>query len=181
MTKRKTLAGGAAVALLMIAGLAAPAAAESVRVVDGDDSDAAVDLLRVRVNHAPKQVRVRMVHDNLVRSSLKAGQSVTVFIDTDPDDAGPEYRFMSGLNNGTDYVLQEVDRWGGRGRRLTCNHRFTISWKKDVAVLRVGRGCLGSPETVSVAVKAQELGHEGQEYVDWLVGPRRWTAPVAAG
>lgn len=180
MQKRHVLATAAA-AVLTVGLLAPPAAAETHRVVDGDDSEAKVDLLRTRVTHAPKQVRVRMVHDNLVRQPTRAGQWVTVFIDTDPDNEGPEYRFSSGLNSGTDYVLDRVGRWQGKGKRLTCSHNFDISWKNDVAVLRIARKCLGNPRTVAVAVKAEEFAPEGEEYVDWLTAPRAFTAPVARG
>lgn len=179
MQKRHVLTTAAAT-VLAVGLLAPPASAATSVTVDGDDSDALVDLQRVRLTHASKQVRVRLVHDNLVRQPTRAGQWVTVFIDTDPDNAGPEYRFSSGLNSGTDYVLDRVGRWQGRGKRLTCNHRFDIDWPGDVAVLKIGRKCLGSPKTVAVAVKAEEFTDD-EEYVDWLTGPRRFTAPVARG
>lgn len=180
MRKRNAVVSGAAAALLAVTGLAAPASAEVVRVVDGDDSAAAVDLLTARVAHAPRQVRVRTVHDNLLRQAIRAGQSITVFVDTDPDDAGPEYRLTGGLNRGTDYRLQRVDRWAGDGPTLTCRHRMEIDWRKDVVVVSFGRGCLGRPDTVRVAVRAGETSHEGREYVDWLIGRRQFTPWVAA-
>lgn len=181
MRKRAGLATAVAAALVAVFGVASPASAATVRVVDGDDSDAAADLLKVRVSHGAKQVRVRTVHDDLVRRALVAQQGLTVYLDTDPDDAGPEYRLVAGLNRGTDYSLQRVDRWNGGGRTLRCSHRLSIDWKKDVAVVRFGRGCLGRPDQVRVAVRVGEVGHEGQQYVDWLRGPRKYTAWVAQG
>lgn len=167
--------------MLAVAGLATPASAEVVRVVDGDDTAAEVDLMRVRLSHGEKQVRVRMVHDDLKRMGLRAGQSVSVFIDTDPDDAGPEFRFASGLSSGTDYALLRVGRWGSEGKRVDCNYRFRINWRDDVTVLRMGRGCLGRPETVAVAVKAAQTNVKGETSVDWLGKRRQFTTAVASG
>ncbi|GGD19348.1 hypothetical protein [Nocardioides daphniae] len=180
MKKRHVLAA-AGTALMSVMALVPPAHAAAVTVVDGDDSPAAADLLRVRVTHAPRQVRVRLVHDDLLYNGIKAGQGATIFLDTDPEDAGPEYRFRTGLNGGTDYVLEKVDRWQGRGTLVRCQYRLTISWKDDVAVLSMGRGCLGRPETVRAAVKVGETSHEGEEYIDWMTGPRRYTPAVARG
>lgn len=179
--KKSHVLAAAGTALMSVIALVPPANAATVTVVDGNDSPAAADLLRVRVTHAPKQVRVRLVHDDLFYNGIKATQGATIFLDTDPDDAGPEYRFRTGLNGGTDYVLERVNRWQGKGSLVDCNYLFTISWKDDVAVLSMGRGCLGRPETVKAAVKVGEISHEGEEYIDWMTGPRRFTPAVAMG
>lgn len=181
MKKLRVIGTTAAAALLAVTGLAAPASAEVVRVVDGDDSAAEVDLLRVRLSHGDKQVRVRMVHDDLLRLGQRAGQSVSVFIDTDPEDAGPEFRFVSGLSSGTDYALLRVKGWASEGRRVDCNYRFTINWRDDVTVLKMGRGCLGKPETVAVAVKAEQITVKQKRFVDWLGKRRQLTTAVAQG
>lgn len=176
---RATTAVAAAVATVLV--LAPPASAAGVTVVDGNDTVAVVDLHRARVTHGPRHVRVRTVHDNLVRQAVRAQQGISVFVDTDPQDAGPEFRLEGGLNRGTDYRLQRVERWRGGGPTLTCAHRMRIDWKADVVVVRFGRGCLGSPESVRVAVKVGETSHEGETWVDWLSGPRRWTPAVGVG
>lgn len=180
-TSRMRRWGAVLVAGATVLALAPPAAAESVVVVDGDDSVAGVDLHRARVTHAPKQVRVRTTHDNLVRRAVRAQQSITIHLDTDPDDPGPEFRLQGGLNHGTDYQLQRVDRWRGQGRRLTCAHGMQIDWKRDVVVARFGRGCLGNPEQVRAAVVVGEMSHEGETWTDWLIGRRQWTQPVERG
>lgn len=161
--------------------LAPPAAAASVVVVDGDDSVAGADLHRARVTYAPRQVRVRTAHDELVRQAIRAQQWITIHLDTDPDDPGPEFRLQGGLNHGTDYRLQRVDRWRGGGRTVTCAHGTRIDWKRDVVVARFGRGCLGKPDQVRAAVVVGEMSHEGETWTDWLLGRRRWTPAVERG
>lgn len=179
--KKSHVVAAAGTALMSVAALVPPASAAAVTVVDGNDSEAAADLLRVRVTHTPKQVRVRMVHDNLFHNGIKAGQGVSVFLDTDPDDPGPEFRLLSGLNGGTDYVFERVGRWQGEGSPVSCRYQLSISWKDDVAVFTTGRGCLGRPDRVKVAVKVGETSHEGEQYVDWMTGVRRFTPPVEVG
>ncbi|MBE7323152.1 hypothetical protein IEQ44_00615 [Nocardioides sp. Y6] len=179
-SRRRSWAAGLAAGVLVL-GVAPPASAESLVVVDGDDSVAGVDLMRARVTYAPRQVRVRTVHDNLVRQAIRAQQWITVHVDTDPDDAGPEYRLQGALNRGTDYQLLKVKGWRGGGRTLTCAHRMRIDWKRDVVRVAFGRGCLGEPESVRVALVVGEMSHEGETYKDWLLGPRRWTEELQRG
>lgn len=179
--KKSHVVAAAGTALMSVVALVPPANAAAVTVVDGDDSVAAADLLRVRVTHAPRQVRVRMEHDDLLYNGIKAGQGVSVFFDTDPEDAGPEYRLTSGLNGGTDYQFEKVGRWQGQGKVVKCQYRLTISWKDDVVLFTAGRGCFAKPDSIRVAVKVGETSQEGAEYVDWMTGVRRFTPAVQVG
>ena len=53
------------------------------------------DIHKVRVTNGEKQLRINVVHRDLVRS-WRSGSSVAVYIDTDRDRTGPEYAFVGG-------------------------------------------------------------------------------------
>lgn len=178
---RKTLAACAAAALALPLTVAAPASAAVVTVVDGDDSTIAADVHRVRLAHNPKNVRVRITFDELYRSS-DIGQGMSVYLDTDRRDPGPEFRLVSGLNAGTDYTFESVTRWAGPGEVVTnCTYRLRLNWKKDVATFTAARKCLGRPKRVAVAVHASENLPDGSSASDWMTGRRVFSPSVKVG
>lgn len=177
---RKSLVATTAVALALPLLTAAPSHAEVVAVPDGDDSTMAADIHRVRVAHRQKSVRVRVTFDDL-RAAIEPGQGLSLWLDTDPADKGPEYRLVSGLNRGTDYSFFKVNRWAGTGRTMVCNYNLKINWKKDFVVFAAARKCLGKPKTVAVAVKASEQATGGDPQVDWMAGVRTFSPAAARG
>ncbi|WP_110238617.1 hypothetical protein [Nocardioides gilvus] len=180
--KRSKLAGLVAVTATLVATVAAPASAGSVRVVDGDDSTMLADIHRVRVTHTEKWVRVRIRFDDLAGSGLRRTQALSIFLDTDAARTGPEYRFQTGLNRGTDYRLHKVKSWGAPGRHVDdCGYRLKIDWTRDLATLAVPRACLKDPAKVAAAVKAVEWNNKGTKKVDWMTARRAFSPAVAAG
>lgn len=159
----------------------APATAETVTVPDGDDTRILADIQKVRVVHSAARVRVRIAFDDLMKRPKKRSQGISVFIDTDHSDKGPEYHFTGGLNAGTDYVLSRVDNWADDGEHVTgCHQRLRINWRKDFAVATIGRACLGDPSTIRVAVKSGEWRKGKGTRYDWLTGRRAFTGPLAS-
>lgn len=180
--KRWRTAGAVALAATMVASLGAPASGASVRVTDGDDSTMLADILRVRLTHGEKRVKVRVRFDDLAGKASRASQSMSIFLDTDASNGVPEYRFNTGLNRGNDYRLQKVRSWTGQGRHVDeCDYRLKIDWSKDVAVMTVPRACLDNPRTVAVGVKSYEDHNDGTGQFDWMTARRAFSAPVPAG
>lgn len=183
---RKLPRAGVAVAATMV-GIGsltsgAPAAAETATVDDGQDTPILADIGVVKVSHGADRLRVKVTFDDLVRDPVRRSQGLTLFIDTDPSDPGPEYAFAGGLNQGSDYVLTRVDRWADEGKRVArCHQTWRINWRKDVVRTELGRACLGSPETVRVAVKSGEWSKGRGTRYDWLTGRRVFTSPLVAG
>ena len=159
-----------------------PTATAAVLVVeDGEDSTMEADIERVRIGHGAKRLRVRVTFDNLVRGP-EPGQSFAVFLDTDEEDPGPEFRLSAGLNRGTDYTFSSITRWQGRGKHVNrCSYDLSVNWKQDVAVFRVPNKCLRRPESVGVAVRVHETFPRSNLKVDWLTGNRLFSDPVAVG
>lgn len=178
---RSKTAGAVALAAALVAGLGAPASAGSVRVNDGDDSTMLADILRVRVTHTEKWVKVRVRFDDLSGSGSRATQSMSIFLDTDSSNRVPEYRFNTGLNRGSDYRLQKVRSWMGQGRHVdNCGYRLRINWTEDLAVLAIPRACLKNPAKMAAGVKSYEYRSDGTGQSDWMTGRRTFSPAVSA-
>lgn len=176
--------GVLAVATLSLASWAsvAPASAQTLSLDDGDDTSIRADIGKVKVVHGDKRLRVRVEFDDLLRNPTKISQALTIFVDTDAEDKGPEYSFAGGLNSGTDYVLTSIDRWADEGERVAdCHQGWKLDWKDDFVVASVGRKCLGKPDTVRVAVKSGEWRKGKGTRYDWLTGRRTFTEWLTAG
>ena len=175
------LAAVAAVALGSLA-LAVPAGAETVAFQDArGDIDHGADVRSVRVvNEAAVRVKVR--HDDLVRS-FRSGSGIKVFLDTNRGQAGPEYIFLGGTFEGSDYALIEAEGWKPASRRaepLECGYIMKLNYADDIANIKLDRDCLGNPDEVRVAVRTS--GDTGDGFVhDWLGDRRELTRWVARG
>lgn len=185
-----TLAGGA---VLAGAFAGSPAAADQDRevttaravagpVVTTDaagDVDSGVDLLKARLGNGG-MVRIALTHDDLVRHP-EYGVGASIFLDTDPAEKGPEFEFVGGFFEGTDYMLAETDGWK-RDRTVNmqkCFYILKLDYDADRSVVRIDPDCFGDPEKVRIAVKATGDSAEGPEH-DWLGGRRQFTKWAAS-
>lgn len=177
MRPRIALAAGSA---LVLAGLtAAPAHAEFYSIDDPDDASASLsDVYGVEANHGSDNLRVKVYFNELMRSSA-AGLSI--FIDTDRGEWGPEYVLSSGLGDGTDYVLTEAEAWRGSDNRVTCDYAARPRWGKDVFRAVISRDCLDDASSVRVSVKMVDQADGSHPVVDWVPKRRRWSLPIAPG
>jgi hypothetical protein len=137
------------------------------------------DIWKVTVGHR-KQVTVDIRHADLVRS-YKSGSSGSVFLDTDPARRGPEYVFTGGFYEGADYQLARADGWKEVGSpiNLRCSYVMKLDYARDVTHIAIGRGCLGKPAKVRVAVRTGGEQPDGTIVRDWLHRPRSFTRWVA--
>ncbi len=176
----------AAVGGTLVTGVAA-ADTTSFRDAKGD-LDHGADIRRVRVVNED-QVRVRVVHDDLVRS-YKSGSSLSLFIDTDHTRKGPEFVFLGGTFQGSDYALLKAKGWKRASDEQVPLHggsySMTLDYAKDTALVRIDRAVLGNPGAVRVEVKTGgEMVAAGDDPattgVDWLGEPRDFTPWVKRG
>lgn len=178
-----TLTGaGAAGATTGAQAVTAPIATGTLVATDarGDMAHGA-DIWKVTVGHR-KQVTVDIRHADLVRS-YKSGSSGSVFLDTDPARTGPEYVFMGGFFEGADYQLARAEGWKAVGSpiNLRCSYIMKLDYARDVTHIAIGRGCLGKPDRVRVAVRTGGEQPDGTIVRDWLHRPRSFTRWVARG
>ena len=162
--------------------LAAPttANAEMYGVDDIRDTHHGSDILALSVRNGPHNLNVTTYHENLRRDPA-SGSAESIFVDTDRSNPGPEYVFVAGLYEGTDYVLHHTDgfrpaTWGKPVEN--GDYIMRIDYAKDVVKVRISRAALGDADAVRVAARASGTRADGTHdgLVDW-VGPRRWFTP----
>lgn len=159
----------------------APANADAIGVSDPQDLDHGVDLRSVVVDHKADNVVVTTTHTNL-RRSFRSGSAGAVFLDTDASDAGPEYVFVGGYFDGTDYQLLHTGGFATRtwGEPVEGAYRMLLDYEKEHVRMRVSREAIGSPEQVRVAVRVGGTRRDGSDTgVDWLGEARSFTEWVA--
>jgi hypothetical protein len=180
-----TIASTAALtAAALIIGLAGAANAESIGVTDPQDTSHGSDLRSVVVKHNQQNVVVVNSHTNL-RRDPRSGSGGAVYLDTDPTDRGPEFVFVGGYFEGTDYQLLETEGFGHRkwGRPVDGSYIMRIKYVKDRVRMRMSRETLGAPNQVRVAVRVSGTRSDGTSagLVDWLGAKHSFTQWVAAG
>jgi hypothetical protein len=159
--------------------LAGTAHAEQYGIDDPDDTSHGVDVLSMTVRNGKSNVNVITVHDDLRRDHRSAAGE-TIYIDTDKLDKGPEYVFVGGLFEGTDYILLETegfshDSWGDPVEN--GDYVLRINYKTDQARVRMSRAALGNPGAVRVVVRA--AGPTGD--ADWVSQKRVFSPWIARG
>ncbi len=178
---RRTFLSAATLAVAALAlTQALPANADGIGVSDPKDLGHGVDLRSVEVEHKAANIVVTTTHTDL-RPSYTTGSSGSVFLDTDPDDRGPEYLFAGGFFRGTGYNLLEVDGFSDSSPEpVEGSYRMRVDYDTDHVRLRISREALGSPEEVRVAVRVAGTRPDGSTTAtDWLGKPRSFTDWVA--
>ena len=179
MRKTTTAVAALSAALLTIS-LAGPASAELYGVDDPQDTFHGSDILALQVRNGPDNLNVTTFHYGLRRDPA-TGSSGRVYVDTDRHDAGPEYVFVGGFFEGTDYQLLETEgfapsKWGDPV--ANGDYIMRVRYDKEQVRFRMSRPALGNPGAVRVSVQASGTRTDGTSrgLVDW-VGKRRSFTP----
>jgi hypothetical protein len=161
---------GALVAVLTTT-TAGPASAATATFADpAGDAHRGVDIRAVRVVHEDHIV-VRTTFDYLNR---RAARGLTVYVDTDRGNRGPEYAAVGGLNDSSDWQAIRIGRWNDRTPQqlMRCDIdlrlRFGPSGTATFDIART-RSCFGRPAAIRVAVRAG-----GPNSQDWAPGRKRF-------
>ena len=106
------------------------------------------DIRNVRVINGEEQLRINVVHRDLVRS-FRSGSSISVFIDTDRTRTGPEFVFTGGTFEGADYALLKADGFKAAGNRQVPLNGGTyimkLDYARDVARISIDQVVLERP------------------------------------
>ena len=180
MNARRTARALAATAALAATLTLAPAAhAETTRVDDGADATASTtDIRVVRVNHGDQRLRIQVGFPDL-REDGAAG--LLTWIDTDAEQAGPEYAIGAPLFSGGDYMLVGTDGWKPTGQPVDCRYNLQLDYADDQLVLTTRRGCFDKPDQVRVAMRMFDNEDPSHPVTDWLIGRREFTTWLAPG
>ena len=184
---RKTITSTAVAlsAAALTVGLAGTAQAELYGIDDPQDTGHGSDILALQVKNGENNLHVVSIHENLRRDPA-TGSGGAVFIDTDQDDKGPEFVFLAGYFEGTDYVLVETEGFGREQWGQPVEHGdyiMKINYKKDRVHATMSRHALGDPADVRVAMRASGTRTDGTSdgLVDWVGEPRSFTPWIAQG
>lgn len=181
----KTIVSTAALSVAALTlGVAGPAHADSIGVKDPQDTFHGSDLRAVQLKHGPDNVVVITNHTNLRRDPA-TGSSGAVYIDTDRSNKGPEYVFVGGYYQGTDYQLVRTEGFGRKNwiAPVRGSYEMNVDYAKEQVRMRMSRKTLGNPDQVRVAVRVVGTRTDGTStgLVDWLREPRSFTRWVANG
>ena len=184
MRKTTTMTAAIAAATLTLGsvGLTGTANAASIGVKDPRDTHHGSDLRSVQVKHGDHRVAIVTSHTNL-RRDPKTGSAGAVYLDTDRSDKGPEFVFVGGYFEGTDYQLLETEGFGHQqwGAPVDGSYEMKINYAKDQVRMRMSRAAIGKPSEVRAAVRVSGTRSDGSGVVDWLREPRSFTMWVARG
>jgi hypothetical protein len=166
-------------------GLAGTANAEQYAIDDPNDSPHGSDLIGATVRNNQQKVVVITDHANL-RRDPSSGSAAAIFIDTDPEDHGPEYVFVGGLFEGTDYNLIRTEgfaasQWGNPVH--AGSYSLDVDYRDDQARFELTRPALGNPEDIRVAIRVSGTRNDGTSHglTDWLGTRRAFTLWIARG
>jgi len=178
MNKIVGIAAAAATAALTL-GVTGSAHAERYGIDDPSDTSHGSDLLAVDIQNRDHKLVIVTTHDNL-RRAPSSGSGGLVFIDTDPDDRGPEFIFAGGFFQGTDYQLIETEgfhhsQWG---RRVDGSYSMDVDYADDEVRVEISRPAIDGADDVRIAIK---VSGPSNSTVDWLGSRRAFTPWIARG
>ena len=128
-----TLSASAVLAAATSAALISPASAEGIGVKDPRDTSHGSDLRSVQVKHGRENVKIITTHENLRRDPA-SGSGGVIYLDTDPEDEGPEFALVGGYFVGTDYQLVETEGFGTKSWKQPVefgDYRQTVNYTKE--------------------------------------------------
>jgi hypothetical protein len=177
---RKTTAAVALSTAALTLALAGTAHAEQYGVDDPQDTFHGSDVLALQVRNGQENLTVTTFHEGLHRNPA-TGSSGAIYVDTDRDDRGPEYVFVGGFYEGTDYLLRQTEGFGHKAWGDPVengDYIMRVDYAKDRVRFKMSRAALGNPDAVRVAVRVSGTRTDGTSHglVDW-VGTPRWFTP----
>jgi len=179
VTRQAARVGAVVTALVSVAALAGPAAADTATFTDAHgDIPTGNDIWSVRVvNGADQGTRLQLVAR---LRDLGPGDRVDFWIDTDPADHGPEFR-ADGVANSDFLEVRAVDRWQQGGTEVACpglRVRMDGNDPTQRARFSIPLQCLGDPAAVRVAAHSRRVTENGAQN-DWAPALRTWYPWVA--
>jgi len=178
MSGLKVRCAATAAALALVLSIpAAPAEAATRTFHDATRSKAGNDITTVSVTNGAKRVTVTVDVGDIDFDDL-----YTLWLDTVPNNAGPEYRFATLPNS--DYLdFRRVQDFDSAGTAVGCRElggRADAYSADPVIQFRVPRSCLNNPGKVRVSVFARYVLANGYDY-DWAPGKKKLFGWVARG
>jgi hypothetical protein len=162
-----------AVTALLTVIAAGGAQAETIRIHDGRDTDAQQELLGVRVTYENMlSVAMRFSTNYFLDGEVP----YTIWYDTDPDNAGPEYALYEHFG-----AVYRINGWhGGLAHEVDCFVTGARNPDRHVWRITVSDKCFGRDRgPVRVSVEAWAKSSHRRPIVDYVPGRHQWSDPVS--
>ena len=147
-------------AALSVAGATSVAEADTKSIKDPKPN-----ITKVTVKHGSTNIKV-----TTRTGVIRPGTYLTVYLDTDPSNPGPEYR--NDLVPASELSpLMRIEKFGEQGHAVRCDGlrgRGDVYGPKTVSVT-IPRSCVGNPDKVRVSVRGY-FDVLGPNVVDWAPG-----------
>ena len=151
-------------AALSVAGAAAFAEADTKSIKDPKPN-----ITKVKVSHGSTNIKV-----TTTTGRIRPGTYLTVYLDTDPSNPGPEYR--NDLVPASELSpLMRIEKFGEQGVAVPCDGlrgSGDVYGPKKVSVT-VPRSCVGDPNKVRVSVRGY-FDVKGPNVIDWAPGKKKF-------
>jgi len=170
----KFAVGLSALSAVLFVLTAAPASAENLTVGDSTgDTQSRSDIERMKVTNSRAD---NQLHVRVVLSKIVIGAPLTVYLDRNLKNNGPELRMVAYPDS--EWMLFRVGNWEERGKSIdTCGRvSYSDSTKNAVATWTAKRGCLSIDGAVRVAAKVvdSDLGR------DWVPAKQMFSDRISA-
>lgn len=157
---------------------AVPAEAATRTFHDGARESSKMDLTRVKVTNGKTYLTV-----TADVGSMTTEDRFYLWVDTDPKNAGPEYRGTL-IPNSEWQRLRKVGSFSDGGKSLKGENCWVAGTadihSKPTVVWKIKRSCMKYPGKVRVAVKARYLAASGVDS-DWGPAKNKFWSWVAKG
>lgn len=172
-------------AAALTVGMSGTAHAERYGLDDPQDTYHGSDLRAVDVRNGNENLVVVTTHEGL-RRDPRTGSGGAVFISTDPENLGPEYVFVGGFTDGTDYQLIHTEGFAVRKWGKPVEHgdyQMKVDYRSEKVRFVMSRAAIGDADEVRVAVRVGGTRTDGTGHglTDWLSAPRAFTPWIAKG
>ena len=155
-------------AALSVAGAAGVAHADTKSIKDPKPN-----ITKVKVSHGSTNIKV-----TTTTGKIRPGTYLTVYLDTDPSNPGPEYR--NDLVPASELSpLMRIEKFGEQGVAVPCDD---LRGSGDVygptkVSVTVPRSCVGDPNKVRVSVRGY-FDVKGPNVIDWAPGKKKFSGWV---
>ena len=152
-------------AVILGAALSVAGAASFAEADTKSFKDPKPNITKVTVKHRGKNIKI-----TTRTGVIRPGTYLTVYLDTDPSNPGPEYR--NDLVPASELSpLMRIEKFGDEGSAVPCDGlrgRGDVYGPTTVSVT-IPRSCVGNPEKVRVSVRGY-FDVKGPNVVDWAPG-----------
>lgn len=166
-------------------GMSGTAHAELYGLDDPQDTYHGSNLRSVSIRNGNDKLVVVTTHEGL-RRDPRTGSGGAVFISTDPENLGPEYVFVGGFTDGTDYQLVHTEGFAARkwGKPVDDgSYEMKVDYRREQVRFVMSRAAIGDADEVRIAVRVGGTRTDGTGHglTDWLSAPRALTPWIAKG